>query len=88
MADEHGSNNRVVKYSKGGKFIKSWEKTGYEPGEFRSPVHYIAMDKRGRMFVCDRSNARIQIIYQRGNIWQHGHQFGMPKGLPPSMTRT
>ena len=36
VADGHGSNNRIVKYSKDGKFIKAWGKTGYAPGEFRT----------------------------------------------------
>src|SRR6266478_4939695 len=49
-ADGHGSNNRIVKYSKDGKFIKAWGKTGYAPGEFRT-AHCIGMDKRGRLFV-------------------------------------
>ncbi len=32
IADGHGSNDRIVKYSKDGKFIKAWGKTGYGPG--------------------------------------------------------
>src|SRR5262249_20589095 len=63
VVDGHGSNNRIVKYSKDGKFIKAWGKTGYAPGEFRT-AHCIAMDKRGSLFVCDRSNTRIQIFDQ------------------------
>ena len=35
VADGHGPNNRIVKFSKDGKFIKAWGKTGYAPGEFR-----------------------------------------------------
>ena len=67
VADGHFTNNRIVKYSKDGKFIKAWGKTGYGPGEFRVP-HCINMDKRGRLFVCDRANARIQIFDQEGNF--------------------
>src|SRR6516165_9450811 len=80
VADGHGSNNRIVKYSKDGKFIKAWGKTGYAPGEFRV-VHCIAMDKRGRVFVCDRSNTRIQIFDQEGKYLATWHQFGMPSGI-------
>ena len=80
VADGHGSNNRIVKYSKDGKFIKAWGKTGYAPGEFRV-AHCIAMDKRGRLFVCDRSNARIQIFDQDGKYLARWHQFGMPSGI-------
>jgi len=69
-----------VKYSKDGKFIKAWGKTGYAPGEFRV-AHCIAMDKRGRLFVCDRSNTRIQIFDQEGKHLATWHQFGMPSGI-------
>ena len=72
VADEQRSNNRVVQYSKGGKFIKSWEDTGYEPGEFRSLVHCIAVDKRARMFVCGRSKLGSRSSTRKGNNWQHG----------------
>jgi hypothetical protein len=67
VADGHdlNGNNRVVKYSKDGKFIKAWGKTGYAPGEFRT-LHAIALDSRGRVFVADRSNNRIQIFDQEG----------------------
>ena len=80
VADGHGSNNRIVKYSKDGKFIKAWGKTGYAPGEFRTP-HCISMDKRGRLFVCDRINTRIQIFDQDGKYLATWHQFGMPSGI-------
>jgi DNA-binding beta-propeller fold protein YncE len=80
VADGHGPNDRIVKFSKDGKFIKSWGKTGYAPGEFRV-AHCIAMDKRGRLFVCDRSNARIQIFDQDGKHLARWHQFGMPSGI-------
>ena len=80
VADGHCTNNRIVKYSKDGKFIKAWGKTGYAPGEFQVP-HCIAMDKRGRLFVCDRTNARIQIFDQDGKFLARWNQFGMPSGI-------
>jgi sugar lactone lactonase YvrE len=80
VADGHGSNNRIVKYTKDGKFIKAWGKTGYGPGEFRV-AHCIGMDKRGRLFVCDRGNTRIQLFDQEGKHLATWHQFGMPSGL-------
>jgi hypothetical protein len=39
------------------------------------------MDKRGRVFVCDRSNTRIQIFDQDGKYLTTWHQFGMPSGI-------
>jgi DNA-binding beta-propeller fold protein YncE len=82
VADGHDANgnNRVMKFTKEGKFIKSWGKTGYGPGEFRS-LHAIAIDARGRVFVADRSNNRIQLFDQEGKHLQTWTQFGTPSGI-------
>jgi len=82
VADGHdlNGNNRVVKYSKDGKFIKAWGKTGYAPGEFRT-LHAIAIDSRGRVFVADRANNRIQLFDQDGKFLQIWTQFGTPSGI-------
>src|SRR6202011_4445255 len=55
VADGHGGNTnaRIVKFSKDGKFIKSWGKKGEGEGEFRTP-HTLAFDSKGRLFVGDR----------------------------------
>jgi sugar lactone lactonase YvrE len=73
-------NNRVVKYSKDGKFIKAWGKTGYGPGEFRT-MHALAIDRRGRIFVADRGNNRIQLFDQEGKFLSIWTQFGTPSGI-------
>jgi len=82
VADGHGldGNNRVVKFSKHGEFIKAWGKTGYAPGEFRT-LHAIAIDSRGRVFVADRANNRIQIFDQDGKFLALWTQFGRPSGI-------
>ncbi len=82
VADGHGNdtNNRVVKFSSDGTFIKTWGQTGYGPGEFRT-LHAIAIDSRGRVFVGDRSNNRIQIFDQDGNFLSSWTQFGRPSGI-------
>ena len=67
VTDSHrnGKNNRVVKFTKDGKYIKEWGKKGSGRGELSEP-HTIAMDSRGRLFVGDRENNRIQIFDQDG----------------------
>jgi DNA-binding beta-propeller fold protein YncE len=82
VADGHGdaTNNRVVKFSSGGQFVKAWGRTGYAPGEFRT-LHALAMDSRGRLFVGDRSNNRIQIFDQEGSHIATWTQFGRPSGI-------
>jgi len=73
-------NDRISKFSKDGKFIKAWGKRGSGPGEFKSP-HTIALDSRGRLFVGDRSNNRIQIFDQEGRYLGTWTQFGRPSGI-------
>jgi sugar lactone lactonase YvrE len=64
---------RIIKFDKTGKFIKEWGKRGTAPGEMMQP-HALAFDSRGRLFVADRSNNRIQIFDQDGNLLDHGWQ--------------
>ena len=82
VADGHGgdTNARVVKFSKDGKFIKAWGRKGSGPSEFDT-LHRLAMDSRGRLFVADRGNNRIQIFDQEGNFIAQWHQFGRPSGI-------
>ena len=82
IADGHNNdgNNRVMKYSGDGEFIMSWGQTGYGPGEFRA-LHAIDVDSRGRVFVGDRSNNRIQIFDQEGTHLATWTQFGRPSGI-------
>lgn len=82
VADGHGgdTNARIVKFSKDGKFIKSWGQRGTRPGDFDTP-HAIAIDSRGRVFVADRANNRIQIFDQDGTFLEEWRQFSRPSGL-------
>jgi sugar lactone lactonase YvrE len=82
VTDSHrnGKNNRVVRFSKDGTFIKEWGKKGSGPGEISEP-HTIAMDSRGRLFVGDRENNRIQIFDQDGKYLAEWRQFGRPSGI-------
>jgi sugar lactone lactonase YvrE len=79
VADGH-RNNRVVKFSKDGTFVKAWGSKGEGPGQFQTP-HAIAIDSRGRLFVADRGNRRIQIFDQDGKFLDAWPQFGRPSGI-------
>jgi sugar lactone lactonase YvrE len=82
VADGHGgnSNARIVKFTKDGNFIKAWGKKGIAPGEFDTP-HGLAFDSKGRLFVADRNNNRIQIFDQEGNFIEQWTQFSRPSGI-------
>jgi DNA-binding beta-propeller fold protein YncE len=84
VTDGHGgartANPRVVKFSKDGTFIKEYAKKGTGPGEF-SDLHCIDMDSRGRLFLGDRSNKRIQIFDQDLRYLDQWTQFGSPAGI-------
>ncbi len=71
VADGHTGcmcpNARIVKFDKNGKFIKAWGKQGTGPGDFDGP-HALAFDSKGRLFVGDRTNNRIQIFDQDGKF--------------------
>jgi sugar lactone lactonase YvrE len=82
VTDSHrnGKNNRIVRFTKDGKYIKEWGKKGAGRGELSEP-HTIAMDSRGRLFVGDRENNRIQIFDQDGRVLDEWRQFGRPSGI-------
>ena len=83
VSDGHntGRNNaRVVKFSKDGKFIKQWGGHGSGAGQFEMP-HTLAFDSKGRLFVGDRGNNRIQIFDQDGKFLAEMKQFGRPSGV-------
>jgi DNA-binding beta-propeller fold protein YncE len=82
VADGHGgdSNARIVKFSKEGKFLMTWGKKGSGPGDFNIP-HALAFDSKGRLFVADRGNNRIQIFDQQGKFITEWKQFSRPSGI-------
>jgi len=82
VADGHNAdtNGRIVKFSRDGKLIKSWGRKGSGPGEFGG-LHAIAMDSKGRLFVGDRGNSRIQVFDQEGKFLEEWKQFGRPSGI-------
>jgi streptogramin lyase len=82
VADGHGgnSNARIVKYDRTGKFIREWGTRGTGRGQLDAP-HALAMDSKGRLFVADRGNNRLQIFDQNGTYLDEWHQFSRPSGV-------
>ena len=78
-------NTRVLKFTAEGKFEFTWGTKGTGPGEFNLP-HGVATDSRGRVYVCDRTNSRLQIFGAKGKFldqWK-GPQIGRPYGVSVS----
>ena len=75
-----GSPNRVHKFDADGNHLFSFGEWGMGPGEFRQP-HALAMDSKGRLFVADRGNDRIQIFDQEGNLLDIWYQFSRNSGI-------
>jgi len=80
VSDGESTNARVVNYSKDGKFLKFWGTKGAGPGQLDVP-HSIAMDSRGRVYVANRSNKRIEVFDQDGKFLDQITKAGTPYGL-------
>jgi DNA-binding beta-propeller fold protein YncE len=79
VSDGYG-NSRVVKFSRDGRFLKTWGSKGNGKGQFDTP-HSIAVDRRGLVYVADRENYRIQIFKPDGEFVQQWTHIGAPWGL-------
>ncbi len=66
VTDGYG-NARVHKFAPDGRLLYSWGEPGTGPGQFNLP-HGIAVDSRGRVYVADRENSRIQVFTADGRF--------------------
>src|SRR6202140_3492164 len=66
VADGLG-NARIAKFTKDGRFVKSWGKKGTATGEFAN-VRSIAVDAQGNVYAADGGNKRVQVFYNYGNL--------------------
>ena len=77
---KRGATSRISKFTKDGKFIKSWGSIGVKHGEFRTP-HALMFDAKGRLWVADRGNHRIEIFDQEGKYLESRYSFSRPSGF-------
>lgn len=64
-------NDKVIKFSKDGKRLAEFGKNGPGPGELNFG-HAITIDSRGRIYIGEGGNSRIQVFDQAGkslDIW-------------------
>jgi sugar lactone lactonase YvrE len=75
-----GATARVSKFTADGKFIKSWGKLGVRHGEFRTP-HALMFDAKGRLWVADRGNHRLELFDQEGKYLESRYMYGRISGF-------
>jgi sugar lactone lactonase YvrE len=83
VADGHTEGKdpaRIVELDAKGRFIRQWGERGPAPGQLEVP-HAIALDSRGRVFVGDRWNNRVEIFSPDGKLLDVWTQFGRPSGV-------
>jgi sugar lactone lactonase YvrE len=77
---KRGATSRISKFSPDGKFIKSWGTIGLRHGEFRTP-HALVFDAKGRLWVADRGNHRLEIFDQEGKYLESRYSYGRISGI-------
>ncbi len=73
-------NSRVIKFNKNGEYLTHWGRRGTGDGEFNLP-HDVCLDSRGRLYVADRANQRVQIFDASGKFLGKWTDIGAPWGL-------
>jgi hypothetical protein len=77
IADGMGSNNRVAKFDRDGRFIKQWGSTGSQQGQFNG-LKGLATDAQGNVYVADAGNKRIQVFDGEGTFRTEFTNVGTP----------
>ncbi|MDD9895279.1 MAG: hypothetical protein OXU24_05765, partial [Gammaproteobacteria bacterium] len=75
-----GQTARILKFAPDGTFIKEWGQIGVRHGEFRTP-HAMEFDSKGRLWVADRGNHRLEIFDQDGNYLESRYAYGRISGI-------
>lgn len=77
---ERGATARISKFTAEGRFVKSWGRLGVRHGEFRTP-HALMFDAKGRLWVADRGNHRLEIFDANGTYLESRYMYGRISGF-------
>lgn len=82
ISEGHGQNqnDRIMKFSKDGKFLQAWGTRGSGPMQFNQP-HGLAFDSKENLYVADRSNNRVLVFDKNMNQIADWPQFSRPSGI-------
>jgi streptogramin lyase len=84
VADGHDSlpaNNRIMKFDRTGKFVKSWPTCLPSDAHQLDCSHALALDSKGHLFVGNRGNSEVNVFDNEGKLLATWKQFGKPSGL-------
>ena len=76
---KRGATSRISKFTPDGKFVKSWGKIGVSTGEFAR--RRVVLDSKGRLWVADRGNHRLEIFDQDGKYLESRYMYGRVSGF-------
>jgi hypothetical protein len=76
----NGQTARISKFTPDGQFVMSWGQIGTLHGEFRTP-HAMEIDSRGRLWVVDRGNHRLELYDFNGNYLESRYMHGRISGI-------
>lgn len=79
VSDGYGQ-SRVHRFALDGTLITSWGSEGSGPGQFHLP-HDVRVDARGRVFVSDRENSRIQLFDREGAFLEEWTDVARPQNI-------
>jgi DNA-binding beta-propeller fold protein YncE len=77
VADGIGTNNRIAKFDRNGRFIAQWGATGSEPGRFNG-VKALVIDAQDRVYAAAAGNRRIQVFDADGTFSSGFGNVGKP----------
>jgi streptogramin lyase len=79
VTDGYG-NARVVHFDPQGKYVNEWGELSVKPGQFSVP-HSICVDSKGKLYVADRNNVRVQVFDQSGKLLDVWNDLLVPMSL-------
>jgi len=80
IADGIGTNNRIAKFDKDGRFLLHWGQSGSGPGQFNG-AKAIALDAQDNVYVADMGNKRIQVFDAQGTFKSEFANVGTPRAM-------
>jgi len=74
-----GGIDKLTVHDASGKFVRQWGKSGKGPGEFDFPGG-VAIGPKGRIYVADQTNRRVQVFTPEGKFLFQWGKFGTKPG--------